>query len=96
MKFTKETVDEFGKKCLHEIIEKGGKPTVVAGFIDFFGDATITACSKCGVPVFVRPWLFEAIIEHGWKVVCICCADSKDVKGQLAMDLAKMENTYKQ
>jgi len=60
----KEVFEEYGKKRLKQLLEKGEKPTVIGSFIDFFGDAAIVACSKCGVPVFVRPWVLEAITEH--------------------------------
>jgi hypothetical protein len=83
--------EEYAKKRLKNLLEKGEKPTIIAGFIDFLGDASIVACSKCGVPVFVRPWVLEAITEHNLKVSCICCADLKDLKGQVAMDFAKIE-----
>ena len=91
---SKEDFDEFARKRLKELIQKGEKPTIIAGFIDCFGDATITTCSRCGVPVFVRPWISEVMIEHGFKVICICCVDPLDLKGQLAMDFAKIEEEW--
>jgi hypothetical protein len=91
-----EVFEEYAKKRLKQLLEKGEKPTVIGGFIDFFGDAAIVACSKCGVPVFVRPWVLEAITEHNLKVSCICCADPKDLKGQVAMDFAKIEGKVEQ
>jgi 5,10-methenyltetrahydromethanopterin hydrogenase len=91
-----EVFEEYAKKRLKDILQKGEKPTIIAGFIDFFGDAAIVACSKCGVPVFVRPWVLEAITEHNLKVSCICCADPKDLKGQVAMDFAKIEGKVEQ
>ena len=88
----KEVFDEYGKKRLRDLLEKGEKDLVIyAGFTDAFGDAGIIACNKCGTPCFVRPWLLEAIIEHNWKVICVCCADSKDFMGQVAMDFSKIE-----
>jgi len=80
-----EAFEEYAKKRLKDLLEKGEKPTIISGFIDFFGDASIVACSKCGVPVFCRPWILEAITEHNLKVACICCADPQDFKGQVAM-----------
>ena len=88
---SKEDFDEFAKKRFKGLIEKGENPLVVAGFIDYFGDATITVCSTCGIPVFVRPWLFQMVVEHNLKVVCLRCVDPKDLDGQLAMDLAKID-----
>lgn len=87
----KKVIDELRKKRLNELIQKGEKPTIIAGFIDLFGDAAITTCSKCEVPVLVRPWLLVAMIEHGLSVVCLRCVDPRDFAGQLAMDFAKIE-----
>ena len=83
------------KKNFKELIQKGEKPIIIAGFIDLVGDAGITSCSKCESPVFVRPWLLEAIIEHGLKAVCIYCVDPQILKGQLTMDFAKIEELIK-
>ena len=88
---TKEDLEDYGKNRLKELIEKGEKPAVVAGFIDYFGNATIMSCSRCGVPVFVRPWIAETVIEHGLLVICICCVNPQNLKGQVAWDLAKIE-----
>ena len=89
---SKEVFDEYGKERLRTLLEKGEKDvTIYASFIDVFGDAGIIACNKCGTPCFVRPWLLEAIIEHNWQVNCICCADSKAFKGQMAVDFSKIE-----
>jgi len=81
---TKEDLEDYGKNRLKELIEKGEKPAVVAGFIDYFGNATIMSCSRCGVPVFVRPWIAETVIEHGLLVICICCVNPQNLKGQVA------------
>jgi hypothetical protein len=86
-----EVFEEYGKKRLKELLDKGEKPTIIASFTDIFGDAAIVTCSKCDVPVFVRPWILEAITEHNLKVECICCTDPKAFKGQIAMDFAKIE-----
>lgn len=87
----KEVFEEYGKKRLKELLEKGEKFTVVGSFIDYFGDSTMTACSKCGVPVFVRPWVLEAVVEHHLSVLCIYCVNPKELKGQMAKDFAKIQ-----
>jgi len=86
----KEDFEEYGKNQLKEIIQKGERPIIIAGFIDYFGDAVIVSCSECGVPVFVRPWLYVTILECNLKVVCLCCVDPQVFKCQLVIDLAKM------
>ena len=84
-------VEEYGKKRLRDLLDQGEKPVIVAGFIDCFGDSVLVSCSICSVPIWVRPWVFEAMVEHDLKAVCICCADPFTVKGQIVMDLAKIE-----
>lgn len=90
----KEIFEEYGKKRLKELLEKGEKPDIVASFIDFFGDAEITQCSRCGTPVFIRPWILENVKVFGLKVVCLCCADPEALKGQVAMDFARIESLF--
>jgi len=90
---SKEVFEEYAKKRLKELMEKGENLTIVVGFIDVFGDAEITECSKCGVPILIRPWLLKAAVKHNWTVVCLCCADPRDLKGQIAIDFAKIEQT---
>lgn len=89
---TPEQVEEYGKKRLKELMKGEENFVVIAGFIDYFGDGKLALCSKCTTPVLVRPWILKAIDRHGLEVVCICCADPRDVKGQLVMDLAKLES----
>lgn len=88
--------DEYNRNRLKELIEKGERPTIVGGFIDFFGDAKVVSCSICQVPVFVRPWLYETIHEHNLKTICICCAPPQDLTGQILVDTAKLETLFEQ
>ena len=90
-----EVFDEYGKRRITALLDKREKFFIVAGFIDYFGDAELAFCSECGVPVFVRPWLKELIDLHNLLVVCICCADPLDIKCQITMDLAKIQSQLK-
>ena len=92
---TIEAFYEYLKKSLKEILEKGERPKVVAGFIDYFGNGELALCSDCATPVLVRPWIFEAIEKYNLRVICICCVDPQDFKGQLIMDYAKIEEAEK-
>lgn len=51
---TTEQFEEFGKKRLKKIIESGEASTIIAGFVDYFGDSELTLCSRCSTPVWVR------------------------------------------
>lgn len=84
-------LEDHLKKRLKDLLEKGKKPAIVGSFTDYFGNSGIVACSICQVPVFVRPWILEAIVEHDLPVICMCCVDPKNLKGQIAMDFAKIE-----
>ena len=86
-----EVFEEYGKKRLRELLEKGEKPVIVAGFIDVFGDARLTSCSMCHVPIWVRPWIFQAMIEYDLKTLCICCAEPFAIKDQIMIDFATIE-----
>jgi hypothetical protein len=85
-----ETVDEYLKKKLGESLEKGEKPTVVSGYVDWIGDAETVICGKCKCPTFVRPWLAEEIAKHHLEVRCILCVEPSDVKNQLEIDLSEI------
>jgi len=86
-----QVFEEYGKKRLKDILEKGERPVIVAGFVDYIGDSKVTECSKCGVPVLVRPWVMEAIAEHNLPVVCLGCVDPQDIGNQIATDLARIK-----
>jgi len=93
----KEVFDEYAKARMKTLIEKGEIPSVVVGgFIDPFGDAQIINCSRCDTPVLLRPWLTQIVKQYCIRVECICCADPQEVKGQVAMDFAKIETTIEQ
>ena len=90
-----EAFDEYRKKLWIELLDKNERPNVVAGFIDYFGNGELTLCSDCFTPVSVRPWILEAIEQYNLRVVCICCVDPQTLKGQLVMDLAKIDDSEK-
>ena len=91
----KEVFERYHRKRLKELIRKGEKPIIIAGFKDCFGDSAITCCSECGAPVFVRPWILEAVAEHHLTVICVHCVDPKDLKDQIAKELTKIQSYLK-
>lgn len=88
---TPEVFEDFAKKRLKKLIAEGEDFAIVASFIDVFGDSVLTECFLCGVPVWVRPYIFEASQEHDLKVACICCCPPLKIRGQIMMDFAKIE-----
>lgn len=96
MKLTPKQFEDFAKKRLKEMVEDSGEFIVIAGFIDVYGDGALAVCTKCHTPVWVRPFVLEAVDQYNIKVVCICCADPQATKGQIIMDLAKIEVELKE
>jgi len=96
---SKEFFDEWGKKRLETLIREGKMPNeviVIVGFSDPYGDSNTILCSECSTPAFIRPWLHKFVKEHNVKVVCIYCADPKELQGQIAMDFANIEKQIKE
>ena len=91
----KEVFEEYGKKRLKELLERGERPNVIAGFLDYFGNSELALCSDYATPVLVRPWALEAIKQYDLRILCIYCVDPQDVKGQVMMDFAKIEDAEK-
>jgi len=83
--------EEYARARTKALIEKGELPFIVGGFIDVVGDAETINCSKCGTPVFLRPWLAEIARQYKLRVECLCCADPEEVKEQVTFDLAKIQ-----
>lgn len=98
MKLTKEDLDTKIREIYCEELKKHGREggTVVCSFIDLFGDGKWVNCSRCGTAVSIRPWLWEMKQKYKLSVVCLCCIDTLDVKGQIAIDFAKLETTLQE
>ena len=80
-------IDEFCKKRFKKIIESGEEFIIVAGFIDHIGDGKVTLCSRCSTPVWIRPWLFESMDQHDITVICVDCANPKDLSEIITNEL---------
>ena len=92
----KEVFEEYGKKRLKDLLERGERPAIIAGFISYFDDDGLALCSECATPVYVRPWLLEAIDQYDLRVRCVCCVeDPQALIGQVIMDFAKIEDGEK-
>lgn len=92
-----EDFDALARRRLKQLLADGRKDVVVVGcFIDYFGDADILPCSRCGTPTFFRPFVAKAVREQNWKTLCYCCADSTDAfEAQLTVDLVSVAERSK-
>jgi hypothetical protein len=98
-RLTPEDFDNFQRKNVMKQLEKYPKEKgYVVGCIHdfFFPDNKLTECCKCGIPLYVRAWLLELAQKHNLEVVCQFCVDPQELKGQIIMDFAKIEEELKQ
>jgi hypothetical protein len=79
-------------KKLHNIHE-GEKPAVIGCLHDmFFPDNKLVACANCGIPLYVRPWVYKIAHERGFPIFCQFCVPSEEVKGTIVQDLAALDD----
>jgi hypothetical protein len=96
-KLTPQDFDEYHRKNVLQELEKNLKGYVVGCLYDlYFPDNKLTKCSRCGIPLFIRPWLLEAAQKHNLKVICQFCVDPKELKGRIIQDIAKIEQTKRE
>lgn len=89
--------DEYHKKNILKEIEQNPKGCVVGCLYDlYFPDNKLTECSKCGIPLYLRPWLLEAAQKHNLRIVCQFCVDPKMLKGRIIQDIVKIEQAKKE
>jgi hypothetical protein len=94
---TPEDFDRHQRKKVTEKMEKdpvaAAKAQIVACLIDvdFFPDNKQALCSKCGVTVFLRPWLLELAEKYHIPIVCPNCPCPIDVMLQIAEDLSEIQ-----
>jgi hypothetical protein len=88
---TKEQLDDAHRERLTKEMEIAGDETgfAVGSIIDCFGDGKLVHCSKCGIPLFMRPWLLEIVKQHsGIKIMCQFCVDPEWLRGTIIRDVA--------
>ena len=91
-KLTPQDFDEYHRKNILKELEQNPKGCVVGCLYDlYFPDNKLTECSRCGIPLFIRPWLFKVAQEHNLRIVCQFCVDPKELKGKIIQDIAKIE-----
>lgn len=91
-KLTPQDFDEYHRSNVLKELGQNPKGHVVGcPYNLYFPDNKLTQCSKCGIPLFIRPWLLEAAQKYNLRVVCPLCVDPKELKGKMIQDIAKIE-----
>lgn len=93
-RLTPQDFDKYHRENLLKELEEAPKEQayVVGCLYDlYFPDNKLTECSKCGIPLYLRPWLLEAAQKHKLSVVCQFCVDPMELKGKMIEDIAKVE-----
>jgi hypothetical protein len=52
---------------------------IACGFVPFFRDDIMDVCSKCGRLVYIRPVIQDIAKRYKVPIVCMDCADKKEV-----------------
>jgi hypothetical protein len=95
-KLSPQDFDEYHKKNILKELEQNPEGYVVGCPYDlYFPDNKLTKCSKCGILLFIRPWLLEAAQKHNLKIVCPFCVDTKELKGRIIQDITKIKQAKK-
>ena len=70
-------------------VPKGEKGCICGSYFDvYFPDNKLVECSHCGVPLYVRSYIYEIIKERNWEVFCQVCMPPDILKGKYVQDLA--------
>lgn len=92
MSISPEDFRAFGEARLKEMIATKQLPTyIVATFVKVFDDEVLVNCSVCDVPVYISPSFAEVAKEYSVPIVCGCCVDPQEFRGQMVQDVAKIE-----
>jgi hypothetical protein len=72
-----------------EKIPKDKSGFIIGNYIDvYFKDNMVVECSKCGIPLYVRPESVAMSKERNLPFLCLYCAPWSIVKGQVVQDIA--------
>lgn len=93
-----EFTEFMHKRFLKRMSESPGKPPCCVGSIfpnPLCPDAKLVECAKCGMPLYVVPWVFEEMSKYRvpWDpakmpVFCEFCVPPALFKGTMVQDLA--------
>jgi hypothetical protein len=86
--------DEFMKERTRKRLENTpiDAPGVVCGCyfdVPAFKDKNVLVeCALCGIPLYVRPWIYEITKTRDLKICCQYCMPPQLLKGTLIQDIA--------
>lgn len=68
---------------------EGEKGYIVGCYFDiYFSDNKLVECAHCGIPLWVRPWVYEVAQQKKFPFLCQFCVPPEQFKGTLIQDLA--------
>ena len=89
---TPEEFDEFMKQRTMKRIEEApaDAPGIVCGcyFDIYFKDNVAVECANCGIPLYVRSWIYELSKTRKITICCQYCTPPEIFKGTLVQDIA--------
>ena len=74
-----ELVQSSVIEYLTENVKKKKLTAVVCGFVSYFRNDVMDVCNKCKSIVYIRPQIQKLATKHKVPIVCVNCADKKEV-----------------
>lgn len=87
--------DSFHIKYIEEKAKKKELKMIACGFVSFFRDDIMDVCSKCGRIVCIRPAIQDIAKRYKVPIVCMDCADKKEVATATVEALEQMMKNVK-
>jgi len=87
-----EEFDKFMKQRTMKRLEEtpAEAPGIVCGcyFDIYFKDNVAVECAVCGIPLYVRSWIYEITKTRKLAICCQYCCPPEILKGTLVQDIA--------
>jgi hypothetical protein len=91
-KLSPQEFDEFmlerTKKSLANL-PKDVKGFIMGSYLDlYFKDNILVECAMCGIPLYVRWYIYDVAKERNWPILCLYDSPPQMVKGRIIQDIA--------
>ena len=74
---------------------KGEKGLILGSYLDlYFKDNVLVECVKCGIPLYVRWYIYDIAKERNWPILCFYDSPPELVKGRFVQDMAAVLQHY--